>query len=251
MIKPIHTSCKNCIFAKYDNNTQTGCHATYLDSYRNNEADILEVYDDDTEFYVINEKKCIGYRENSFFKRLDMEDSDINDKLDYLYKTNKLSYLCVVDLYDFDLDSLDQLFNNLKNQEIKPQKIIFIRYAYKPAIFGYEIIRSKLRDSELNCEWRIQTMLDKDLSRMDILHNILNINKKQRFILYVRNPEATKDITKIIDKANTVVYKELKIFNVITNTDKDCLLFPGAVYRYSQVVQHKNLLTQDDQHTVI
>lgn len=43
-----NTSCKNCIFAIYDNNTQTECSQNRLEKF-----DIIEAYDLEKEFYVV------------------------------------------------------------------------------------------------------------------------------------------------------------------------------------------------------
>ena len=59
-INAVHTPCKNCVFAIYDNITQTNCALHYLDIYRDKDIEILEAYDNDKEFYIINNKKCIG-----------------------------------------------------------------------------------------------------------------------------------------------------------------------------------------------
>lgn len=53
--KPRHlqTSCKTCLFATYKGGTQTGCKAGRIKKYRD-QGLVLEAYDNDREFYVIN-----------------------------------------------------------------------------------------------------------------------------------------------------------------------------------------------------
>ena len=84
IIHAIHTPCKNCVFAKYEENTQTGCELDYIEKYKNLESEILEVYDNDKEFYVINDKKCLGYREPKWFEQLSMSDSSMEEKINHL-----------------------------------------------------------------------------------------------------------------------------------------------------------------------
>lgn len=62
MINEIHTSCKNCIFAKYEGITQTGCEFNLIDKYKQNNIEVIEAYDHDKEFYIINNRKCIHAR---------------------------------------------------------------------------------------------------------------------------------------------------------------------------------------------
>jgi hypothetical protein len=51
--KHLTTSCKDCVFAQYDGNTQTGCAADRLDLFRD-QGYIIEAYDEEKEFYVID-----------------------------------------------------------------------------------------------------------------------------------------------------------------------------------------------------
>ena len=54
-IKPIHTPCKDCTFAIYEGKTQNGCHLNLLEKYKNKNLEILEAYDEQKEFYIINQ----------------------------------------------------------------------------------------------------------------------------------------------------------------------------------------------------
>jgi len=51
-IELIKTSCKTCIFAEYENITQTGCGADKLAFFKENNK-IIEAYDTEKEFYVV------------------------------------------------------------------------------------------------------------------------------------------------------------------------------------------------------
>ena len=55
----IHTPCKDCVFAIYDDKTQINCSQDCIDKYKKLDVPIVEVYDDDKEFYVIEGRKCI------------------------------------------------------------------------------------------------------------------------------------------------------------------------------------------------
>jgi len=47
----LQTSCKECLFATYDGKTQTGCEANRIAKF---EDYVIEAYDDEKEFYVID-----------------------------------------------------------------------------------------------------------------------------------------------------------------------------------------------------
>lgn len=54
----VQTSCKECVFALYEGKTQTACLANRLKHF---EGAVVEAYDDDKEFYVIN-RACTFFR---------------------------------------------------------------------------------------------------------------------------------------------------------------------------------------------
>ena len=55
------TSCKECIFAIKDGNTQTGCELGRLEKFRKKEIDVVEAHDGEAEFYGLL-TWCNAYR---------------------------------------------------------------------------------------------------------------------------------------------------------------------------------------------
>lgn len=247
-INPIHTPCKNCVFAKYDKNTQIDCHLDYISLYRKKNVEILEAYDEQKEFYVINNKKCIGYRENSWFEKRNLGDLSIEEKVKKFREKNFLHYLLTVDLKNFSKEDLFILAEELKHLSIQPRKIIFIRHLHDEEKFSYELIQNVLLDSGINTKWRIQTMLiHKDPK--DILHEVINLNKKYRFILSISS--VPKNISIIVDKANYIVYENMDRFIAIRNQDKTCILFSTPNYRHSLLIEKKDILEEDFYHIIV
>lgn len=64
--KIIRTSCKNCVFAEYKDNTQISCIHGRIDKFKNLSTDdfsyVTEAYDDEKEFFVVN-RLCTLYRD--------------------------------------------------------------------------------------------------------------------------------------------------------------------------------------------
>ena len=231
IINPIHTPCKSCAFAKYDGITQTDCHIDYINKYKANNTEILEAYDNDKEFYIINNKKCVGYRENKWFEQFDLSDAAIEQKIAKFNELNKLHYLLAVNLKNFTFDQLKSLLKEIGELECPPLKIILIRYPDKDATFSYEKIVETFNEYKINIKWRIQTMVDDLLTYDEILHNIVTLNTEYRFILSVAEP--CLELTKIVDQANNRVHTELRSFEIISNQEKTCIIFSGPVYRYA------------------
>lgn len=62
-LEKIETSCKPCIFAEWDGDEQVGCKASILEELK--EQDIVECYDDEKKFFVLN-RLCTGFRPTSW-----------------------------------------------------------------------------------------------------------------------------------------------------------------------------------------
>ena len=203
-INTIHTTCKDCVFAVYDDKTQNECALKYLDIYKTNNIEILEAYDQDKEFYIINGKKCIGYRENKWFKQFDLDNSDLVDKINKYHQTNHLDYFIVIDLKLMSLDQLDKMLKQISGCTIQPKKVIFIRYSDNELRFPYSSVENLLKQYDVSYTWRIQTILDLSLEYEHILHNIISLNTKYRFTVSVSS--YNEDIKHIVDTTNKIVH---------------------------------------------
>lgn len=230
-IDPIHTPCKKCVFASYENNTQIACHLDYLDRYKNNNVEILEVYDEEKEFFVINKKKCIGYRENKWFDQFNLSNGSIEDKIQKYKENEYIRYIAVVDLKDMDLEELESVCVELSKTSIKPQKLIIIRYLSNKEQFKYNDIESLLKTTNIGCQWRIQTILDEEAQFIGIMHDVLKNNKKSRFVLTIK--KMSTKISTIIDYANNKVYNELDTLLACGDKDRHGVLCSATTYRYA------------------
>lgn len=248
-INAIHTSCKNCVFAKYNDLTQIDCELSYIEKYKNKNVSVIEAYDEEKEFYIINNKKCLGYRENKWFSQFNLEHSTLQEKINKFKELNFLQYLLMIDLKNFGGKDLENLKNQIYSCKIKPQKIVIIRYRNSIDDFKYENIKNLFDKDTFKGSWRIQTMVDESLSHEDILHNVTNINKGYRFMVDIKNPN--NDLNDVVDKANQIVYEDLDQLEVVSNKDRSIILFSSVSYRWSLVVERKNILSSDDHYITV
>lgn len=247
-VNSIHTPCKNCVFAQYEHKTQIGCHLDYINKYRSKNIEVLEAYDNDKEFYIINDKKCIGYRENSWFEKRNLSNLSLEEKIQRFKDNNYLHYLLIINLSKFNnTESLNQLSQQIKALNIKPRKTILIRYQNNKN-HPLPLIQNLINSSDLVCEWRIQTMLeDKDYD--SILYEAINLNKKHRFILSINGlPE---NLENIVNRANTIVYEDMDRFLVVRDKTKNTVLFSAPNYRYALLTENKDILITEDNHIII
>lgn len=246
----IHTPCKNCTFAKFEQNTQTGCELGYLDIYKNrSDLEILEVYDESKEFFVINKKKCIGYREDKWFKQYGDQELSMEQKINLYFEKNKISYAMVINLKDANQTDLENIIDQIQKLSIKPEKIILVRYppSNNEILFPYEYIKNII--DTLNINWKIQTVVDPNITYEFMLHNITTTNKKYRFIVSINNQ--CDNIDQVINYANDVICKNLNSFEIISNKTKSCIIFPSIVYRYAMFMYKQNILEDINRYTFI
>jgi hypothetical protein len=250
-IHPLHTACKKCVFALYHGKTQTGCDLRYLDSYRNKNSEILDVYDSELEFYVINEKKCPGYREQSWLIRNKLMDTPREDWVKVFNDQNKIGYLLVIDyrLLGDSLEVHEYLKQTLASLVIKPQKIVFVRSASGSEYTKYSNIQKLMTDTNIDCAWRIQSMVDDSIQHYDVLHSIVNLNKSYRFVCDIQKVPCF--INQVIERAQTIVCEELDQFTVLTDQQYSVVIFSGGVYRFSIIENGRDILSDKENYTLI
>lgn len=243
IIDPIHTSCKDCVFAIYSGNTQTGCAIGMIERYKAKNCIIIEAYDYDKEFYVINKYKCIGHRKESWFNQYDDVEDTIEYKIRKVEESNCLNYILLLDLKTMTVESLENIYRDISKLRVKPKKIILIRYSYTNKLFDFELIHSLIKKYSISCSWRIQTILEQDTSLRSIISNIANLNKSNRFILYVT--DYSNKLKEILNTGNTIAFDDLGSFSLITDKNRNISLFSSIVYRYMWFLEGKDVLNVD------
>lgn len=245
-INIIHTPCKQCVFAKYENITQTDCELGYIDAYKKNHTEnVLEVYDNDKEFYVINNKKCVGYRENKWFKQFDAEMADLEIKKQIFFEHNRLDYISCIYIDDMTKTELENIFLQISLLKPKPAKVIIIRYPNRISKkeYSYDSISSIINQHKLDMPWEIKTVVD-NIKYEEFLTFVVLGNKKHRFILNI--DAYFNDVQHIISGGNNIIYHQLETFMVLSNAEETVRLFPAAVYRYSIMDNGIDLLSQKE-----
>tara|TARA_Y100000004_G_scaffold196812_1_gene268204 strand:+ start:20591 stop:21436 length:846 start_codon:yes stop_codon:yes gene_type:complete len=61
----VHTSCADCIFAEYDEKTQTGCSFDRVEKFRSSGCEVVDAEDNDKQFFVIG-RFCNAYRKQAW-----------------------------------------------------------------------------------------------------------------------------------------------------------------------------------------
>jgi hypothetical protein len=178
----IHTPCKECVFAEYQGNTQIGCTAGMLDKFKNAGYDIVEVYDNDKEFFVINNKKCLFMRPQNWL--IKNNTNNINQALEIASKENQIKYILILDINnDTTLDSINATIAFFNEQKIVPAGIlVMVDKKHKLQVDIKNI--AKILDST-RIKWRIQKFIDEDLSFSQKIKAVIQSAPMNRFYLYL------------------------------------------------------------------
>jgi hypothetical protein len=234
------------VFAKYDGNTQTGCHLGLINKYKNKNIEIFEAYDNEKEFFIVNNKKCYGYKEEKYFINREVNDLSIEDKVKYINKTFRINYVAIINICKFTLEELDPVIATLTQCSIPPKKIILVRYQINKDIYAFDNLK-QIIDKHNPKEWRVQTILENDEEYLNILHNATNINRNNFILSIDGDPD---NICEIIEYAQNQIYNEFENFIVLSNKSKQSIFFNRAVYRAS-FANGKDILNEYNEYKII
>lgn len=230
----IHTPCKECVFATYEGTTQIGCKSEYLQRYREKNIEILEVFDEEKNFFVINRKKCLGYRDK---KWLDKQDSTQNI-VDIVRQENTIKYISLIPIKPTStIKIIEESVKSILNQKILPKGILF----YKNRLEKHQLKNKQLLDFMSNINeniyWKIQNFIDEDLTDEDRLKAVISSCPINRFYLLL-DPE--------ISLPNNCIEK---LQNYIDNGNSfGCINIHGHKFfsyisvQYCKNIMHVNLL---------
>lgn len=155
----VHTACKNCIFALYDGDTQVDCHAGRLEKYIARGVEIVEVYDDDKEFFVVNDRYCLYYRNRDW-----LSETDINADLELKVREEiQISYHAILIYHENDdLTALHESLQSILSQAIQPKVITILNRNLDKVANGQIIF---LFDHMLNQvpTWKVRGAINLDL----------------------------------------------------------------------------------------
>lgn len=245
-INIIHTPCKKCVFAKYEDITQTGCYLELIDQYRSKNIEILEAYDKEKEFYIINNKKCYGYKEDKYFEARNISELSLQEKIDYVKKTFAINYVAVINIQQYSLEELDTIIGSLTKCENPPKKLVLIRYNSDMDKYPFNKLKN-IFDKYNPKEWIIKSILEDETKHPDILHQVTNTSKNN-FILSING---TYDkICDIISCAQNITYTNFDNFIVLSDASKKTVLYNKAVYKAS-FANGKDILSDHNEYTIL
>ena len=156
-VNPFHTSCRDCIFAEKDKQTQTGCSFNRIDIYKDKGDEVLEVYDEfNNEFFVINDRVCLHKRTKEWAEDYPRKKwkSMVEEQIKTKYHT------MIVFEAGQEFESLKKTLLSFNNQNVPPCLLTIINRTKLTATELVKDIESLPID---NLDWRLQTFFDPKL----------------------------------------------------------------------------------------
>ena len=202
----LHTSCKNCIFAIYKDITQTGCKLNLINKFHEHDIETVEVYDEEKEFYVINNSKCMHMRTKEWTGASQSEKEQIKS----IHKETQLRFHVLV-LVNNNIQDVKNTLNSLITQTLKPVYITLIRQV------DSTILPTQLKDlcKKLDIEWRIENLVQK--YTIEEIHSfILPFVKHQIYITFNAGFKVPKEC--LYDISNAIVNNYLKFVMLLPNS---------------------------------
>lgn len=197
-IKPIHTACRDCCFADFEDNTQDGCLLGLIHRYKNLGVEIVEAYDEEgMEFSIINGRFCKFKRSMGWYSTKTSPYIDVLNEC-----APRIEYFIYTD--DDSYKNLHDTLDSIRTQTIKPKAINIINNGVEG--------RVRLAQKELEAfgvAWSIQDIVEEDAD-MDRCVDIACKGCKSTYMLVCRSGMILPvDFTLKLDHLVTIELKQV------------------------------------------
>lgn len=205
------TSCKNCIFAIYNLTTQTGCDHNRISNFG---SDVIEVYDDDAEFFVIN-RLCNYYRPKAW--------NNGEKDIEKAKQESCLSFDILIDINDINEQDLNNIVKNINNLSYPNKK-------YKIYLF-HDNNQTKDQKNLIKTIFNSITVQNFILSvysdRAEYIDSIISKSKNAYHLLLDKTN--INKIQEILEKAESIVNTDLQKYIILDY--ENILVISNMAYR--------------------
>lgn len=213
MINSIASSCKSCLFAKWDGNTQTGCEFGRIEKVQySNAYELVEAYDNDKEFYVINNHICPYQRTDKWISAND------EDRIEKVKREVYMRWgaIILVDQNNTSFDTVNTRIKELKSQSISP----------KYAVLILKNADGQLSDNLFNLMnknfdiWHVQIQLDNDKDDRFYIDMAFDKLKTSTRIMFYTVFDINQPISlSLYDKVFKYVIEDMNQYGIIKHKD--------------------------------
>ncbi len=220
-----HTSCKDCIFAEYKEETQVGCSRGILEKYRNLGINIVEAYDYDKEFYVIENRLCQYYRTQEWANRFEPDTFDENVERMLEYESRVLFHVMV--FMQDSLEDVQETLVSLISQDQPPLQVTIIR-PRASLIKPRQVL--DLFSDDIPFRWRLENLWF-HIPQQNAIHMVQKVVKSN---YYTTCNSGYRYKAGFFSSINKAVTKDLLQFAMIEGSgdDKNGIVIPLGVHEY-------------------
>lgn len=231
MISKINTSCKDCIFAIYEGITQTGCKTGELDKMRDHGIQILEAYDNDKEFFVINKTKCLYNRP----KEWPLANGTLEEQVAHILKCIRIIYEIIIVAND-NIDDLKLTINSALAQTLPPKQITIIRR------HECKILPSELYHlcKDLPLKWKVENCIRTSPDNIELLDMIIPFSTNPICAMFYAGFEIPLTT---FEQINYQIHENfLRMTLVMPNSTGNGLVVPAFIHKCYQGSYQKSLI---------
>lgn len=210
-ISAVSTTCKDCLFAKYEGKTQVGCELGRVEKVEQHPIyDLVEAYDDDKEFYILNYHLCLYQRINGWVH----DNKSTEEMIEEVRKEINLNWGAILVLKDEPINDMSRVQKRLEEILDQPNPPKWIGIVNQNIDLDVYWIIDYL--SEKGVRWSVESGEENTRHYIDILFEKF---KKDRFVFYAVF-ESNKDIpSDLYDKMYHNVIDNMVQYSVIKDED--------------------------------
>ena len=207
-VSAISTICKNCLFAKYDDNTQIGCEFNRTKTVANHPVyDLIEAEDGDKEFFILNNHICPYQRTEGWAH------SNSNDIVSAVKAEVVMPWAAILFYRNDGRDALEARIKEIRSQSVPPKVITLVLGAGN---LDKDELTSLHQMMEDNFEiWYLHKVLLDDLTDRFAADLCFDKMKKHRFMFYTYFETNQSIDLDYYDKIHKYVIDDMNTYGII------------------------------------
>lgn len=233
----INTSCKDCIFAQYQQFVtlkQTGCLLDRIEKYKNDGTIVVtenEYSELEDSYHITRTYFRILGRVCMFCRQPQWADDKPTHKLVELVREEASIQCHVMILATEDEDNLFDTIERVRTQTLKPKAITIIL----PNSISTSFLRERLvgllnHQDNRYIKWKIQN-IQESLSEEEMFTMVVDIERNHQYHMWLH--AGIKLPNNILEQLNTEILDNLKqIWYIEGNEDGDGTFVPGSICKY-------------------
>ena len=197
-ISVVSTTCRDCLFAEYDDDTQVGCHLGKIDKIKSHPVyELIEATDNTKDFYVLNYHLCLHQRINGW----PHDDKSMEEMINAVKEEVKMNWGAILVLSNEPLNDMSRVQKRLEE---------ILNQSKPPSWIGIDYLNEK------GVKWKIESGGGDVRKHVDTLFNKF---KKHKFVFYSVF-ESDKDIpSSLYEDMHNFVINNLGQYSIIKEED--------------------------------